>query len=290
MQPPTRPRRPSRQRSPSGRWLVRHLLPAAAALAFALPVLLLLLGSLRPLGAPPPTGVEVVPPGASLQAFALLDDLLPVRTFARNSALVAVVAVPLTVAVAALAGFGIRLLTARLRRVVVLLSVLVLLIPASALWTTRFQVYAALGLTGSVLPLIAPALLGTTPFFVLVYAWAFHGIADSQLEAARLAGESWPRVLRHVALPQVRPATVAVAVLAFTFHWGNVVDALLYLRDIDDFTLARGLETLTLLQPTEFPLLLAGAVVFTLPSVVVFLLAHRLFDHDPLASLRSGTS
>jgi multiple sugar transport system permease protein len=42
------------------------------------------------------------------------------------------------------------------------------------------------------------------------------------------------------------------------------------------------------LNPTDFPLLMAGAVIATLPPVLVFLLAQRIFLDDPLRSLRQG--
>lgn len=274
--------------TPARSLLARHLLPAMLAGLFVLPLLAMVAGSLRAGDAPPPTGLELIPSGAGTAAFRRLTELMPIDVYLRNSVVVTTLAVPLTVLVAALAGFGIRLLDRRAKVAVVLGSLLVLLVPASALWATRFQVYAGLGLIGSVLPLVAPALLGTSPFLVLVYAWAFHGISDSQLAAARLEGASTWTTWRHVALPQVRPATLAVAVLAFTAHWGNFVDALLYLRGQEDYTLALGLDTLKLLRPTEFPLLMAGALVFTLPSVAVFLLANRLFDDDPAAALRGG--
>ena len=278
------------RRTGPGAFALRHLLPGLLAGLFVVPLIAMVMGSLRPLGAPPPGGVEFVPPGATLRAYGLLTDLLPVTTYLRNSVVVALVAVPLSVLVASWAGFGIRLLHDRAKRLAVLASLLVMLVPASALWATRFRVYAWFELIGSILPLIAPALLGTSPFLVLIYAWAFHGISDSQLHAARLEGASTWTVWRRIAMPQVRTATLAVAILAFTFHWGNFVDALLYLRGQENYTLPLGLDTLKLLRPTEFPLLMAGAVVFSLPSVAVFLLAHRLFDDNPLDTLRKGTS
>lgn len=266
----------------------RHLLPAVLAVVFLLPLVAMVVGSLRPPGGPPPEGLELLPRDATVEAWRQLGRLMPLGTYLRNSALVVALAVPATVVVAATAGFGIRLLPPRPKRLVVVGSVVLLVVPASAVWATRFEVYAALGLIGSVLPLVAPALLGTTPLLILVYAWAFHGVADSQLHAARLEGASTWTLLRRVALPQVRPATAAVAVLAFTFHWGNFIDALLYLRGQQNFTVPLGLSTLRLLRPTEFPLLMAGAALFAIPSLVVFLLAFRLFDDDPLASLRAG--
>jgi multiple sugar transport system permease protein len=274
--------------TPARSLLARHLLPALLAGLFLLPLLAMAVGSLRAGGAPPPTGIELIPSGASLESYRRLGAQLPVLVYLRNSVVVTTLAVPLSVLVASFAGFGIRLLDRRAKAAVVLLSLLVMLVPASALWATRFRVYADLGLIGSVLPLVAPALLGTSPFLVLVYAWAFHGVGDSQIAAARLEGAGTWRIWRHIAMPQVRAATLAVAVLAFTAHWGNFIDALLYLRGQENFTLPLGLSTLKLLRPTEFPLLMAGAVVFTVPSIAVFLLATRLFDDDPAAAIRGG--
>ncbi|MGI9016540.1 MAG: carbohydrate ABC transporter permease [Euzebya sp.] len=266
--------------------LGRHLLPAVLAVMFVLPLIAMVIGSLRPVGAAPPTGIELLPSGITSESFRRLSTLLPIGIYLRNSVVVTVLAVPLTVLVTSLAGFGIRLLDGKAKRAVILGSILIMLVPTSALWITRFRVYAGLGLIGSVLPLVAPALLGTTPLLVLIYAWSFHGISDSQLAAARLEGATPATVWWRIAVPQVRSATLAVSVLAFTFHWGNFIDALLYLRGQRNFTLPLGLDTLKLLRPTEFPLLMAGAVVFTLPSIGVFLLANRLFTDDPAAALR----
>lgn len=268
------------------RLLTRHLLPASAAALFLLPLWFMLAGSLRPTGLPPPTGVELVPPEPTLDAYRSLPRLLPVGDYLRNSALVVAVAVPLTVLVASWAGYGIRLLPPRGRRVAVVVSLVVMAIPPTALWATRFEVYRATGLLGTLGALMAPALLATTPFYALIYAWSFAGVPDGQLQAARLEGASEWRIWRALAMPQAGPATLAVAVLAFTFHWGNFMDALLYLRGQESFTLPLGLQTLQLLNPTDFPLLMAGALVYTLPSVAVFLLAQRLFLDDPLRAVR----
>ena len=270
----------------TGRATARGVAVALTVAVFALPLGLLLAGSLRPLDAPPPRGLELVPADPTLESFRRLWELLPVGTYLLNSLLVVAAAVPLTLLVASLAGFGIALLPRRDRRAVVAACVALLTVPAAALWTSRFEVYQALGITDSLLPLVAPALLGTSPLLVLLYAWAFSRIPRSQVDAARTEGAGVVRTWWAVALPQVRPVTLAVAVLAFTAHWGNVVDALLYLRRQELFTLPAGLRTLQLLGPTDFPLLLAGAVVASVPAVLAVLLGQRLFRDDALTGGR----
>ena len=270
----------------SGRSAARHAASLAVAAVFVVPLLLLLIGALRPSGGPPPRGLGLVPADPTLGAFGELAALLPVGTYLLNSTVVVAVAVPLSVLVASLAGYGGALLGRGGRRAVVAGCVGLLTVPAAALWTSRFEVYAALGLTDSLLPLMAPALLATSPFFVLLYLWAFARLPRTQLDAARLEGASVLRTWRAVAMPQVRPVTLAVAVLAFTAHWGNLVDALLYLRRQELFTLPAGLRTLQLLGPTDFPVLLAGAAVATLPAVLVVVAGQRLFLDDALTGGR----
>ena len=270
--------------------LLRHVPAVAAAAFFLLPLWFMVSGSLRPVGQAPPTGVELLPGAATLDSYARLPSLVPVVLYLRNSLIVVALAVPLTVLTASLAGFGIRLLSPRLRRVAVVGSLVVLMIPVTAVWATRFEVFRLAGVIDTHIPLIAPAVAATTPFFVLIYAWSFGGIPESQLEAARLEGVRAWRIWRSIALPQAKPATLAVAVLAFAAHWGNFIDALLYLQSQQLFTVPLGMRFLQLLNPTDWPLLMAGCVLMTVPAVVVFLFAQRLFLDDPLRGLRGGGS
>ncbi len=249
----------------------------ALAAAWALPLAFIVLGSLRGRGVPPPVGLEVLPAEPSLASWRAVFDLLPIGLYARNSALVALVAVPLTVAVASLAGFGIRLLRPRLRRAAVLGVIGVLLVPSSAVWATRLEVYRFLGIADTLAALVAPALLATTPFFVLFYVWAFVQLDDEVLDAGVLDGAGPLRLWWSVGLPNAHAATAAVATLAFAFHWGNFLDPLLYVPDPGLTTLPLGLSLLQQLNPTDFPLLLAGAAIVAIPPVVVLLLGQRHF-------------
>jgi multiple sugar transport system permease protein len=271
------------------RALARHLVPGALALLFLAPVLLMVSGSLRPAGQPPAVGVELWPAEPTLEAYRRLPGLLPVWTYLASSSVVVALAVPLTVLVASWAGFGMQLLSSRLRRWAIGASLVVMMVPVTAVWATRFEVFRLLGLVDTYVPLVAPALMGTTPFYALVYAWSFSGIPASQWQAATLEGAGLLRTWRRIAMPQARPATLAVAVLAFGFHWSNLIDPLLYLQSADRYTLPLGLQFLRLLNPTDWPLLMAACVLVTAPSVAVFLLAQRvLLADDPLRAVRGG--
>jgi multiple sugar transport system permease protein len=114
---------------------------------------------------------------------------------------------------------------------------------------------------------------------VLIYYRAFRRIPSELFDAARVEGARPLRTWWAVAMPLVRGATVAVAVLAFAVSWGNLLDPLVYLYDERMFTLPIGLKSLALLDPHNYPIMLAGAVAAALPVVVLFVAAQRyLFE------------
>lgn len=255
---------------------------------FAAPALLMLLGSLRGRGQPPPRGIEIIPSQPGLGAYRAVLELLPWSTYLTNSLIVVAVAVPLTVLVASMAGFGIRMLSDRRSRWVIIVTIVAMLVPVTAVWATRFELFRLLGIVDTPLPLIGLSLIATNPFYVLVYAWAFHKLDDEQFEAARLDGASTLRMWRSIGMPQVRTITLAVVVLSFTFHWADFIDALLYLNTASRFTAPLGLRLLQQLNPTDWPLLTAGSVLLSLPVIITFLVSQRWFLHDPLRQLDSS--
>ena len=81
-------------------------------------------------------------------------------------------------------------------------------------------------------------------------------------------------------LPLIRPALVAVAIFEFNAKWNDFMTPLIYLNDPNGYTLALGLASLkTDLQElgTQWSLLLAASVIFTIPMVVMFFLFQRYF-------------
>ncbi|MGH2617914.1 MAG: ABC transporter permease subunit, partial [Thermomicrobiales bacterium] len=128
--------------------------------------------------------------------------------------------------------------------------------------------------------LAVPALMGTSPLYVLLFAWSFLRVPREVYEAARLDGASPYRVWAEIALPLARPATVAVAVLSFVHYWNSFVEPLLLIRTTDNMTASLGLRVLYSLDRTNWPLMMTGAVLVAAPVVVVFLLAQRAFQQD----------
>jgi multiple sugar transport system permease protein len=258
----------------------RQLAAVALSLLFVAPLVFMVSGSLRRPGLPPPREPELLPRDPSLESYRQAFELVDLARYTLNSLVVAALVVPLTVLFASWAGFAMTRIPARHARALVAASFIALMVPLTALLVPRFTIFRELNLIDSYWPLVAPALIGLSPFYVLLFYWSFRRLPSELIEAARLEGLSPLRTWRRIALPLVRPTTTAVALLAFVFSWGNFLDPLIYLFDERLFTLPLGLKSLAQLDRQNFPMLLAGAVVATVPVVAAFVYVQRFFLAD----------
>ena len=249
----------------------------AVAVVFLLPLYFLVVGSLREAGVPPPRTPELLPRALHPENYERASELGSLGRAAANSLLVAALAVPLSIVVASWAGFALAQLRGRATSLVVGASLVALMIPSTALLVPRFALYRELGLIDTYVPLVAPALLGMSPFAVLIFWWSFNRLPRGLFDAARIEGITPFGAWWRIGMPLVRPATGALATLAFISTWGNVLDPLVYLFDPDLYTLPLRLRALAQLDAADAPVYLAGAVAATIPVLLVFLVAQRFF-------------
>jgi multiple sugar transport system permease protein len=270
---------------------VRHGTAGIISLLLLLPLLWMLLGSLAESGVPVRSLGEMLA-SLSLRAagenYARIFTIVPMGRYFVNSLIVTGIAVPLTLLTASWAGFAMAQFPRRSRRALLGLSIFLLMMPVTALWLTRFLLFAWLGVSNSYLPLIAPALMGSSPLFILLFYWGFRRIPMEMYEAARLEGAQPLAVWCYVALPQARAAILSVALLSFLFYWNDFINPLIYLRSQRLYTLALGLQQITAMDKTNYPLMLAAAVLMTLPALLVFLLIQRSLLGEGLNAPRSS--
>ena len=247
----------------------------AVTALFALPMLMLVVGPLRAPGLPPPPYLQLWPDNPSLQSFRDAFTLVPLGRALWNSLVVCLVAVPLTLLTASWAALALTLLRGRVQWLLAGVLLVLAMVPVTAVWIPRFVLFNAIGLVGNSLPLMAPALMGGSPLFVLLYWVAMRRIPVEMLEAARLEGCGLLAIWWRVVMPLVKPTTTAIGLLTVVLFWGNFIDPLLYLRTEKQLTAPPMLHALHLLGPTSWSVFLAGALVVSLPVVLAFLLAQR---------------
>ncbi len=255
----------------------RSLLRLLFALLFLLPLLWMVAASLYPQGEPLPASLRLLPARPTLANYGRVLALLPIGRYTLNSLLVVCLALPVTLVVSSWAGLGMARLPRASQRRWVVISLAVLMVPAIALWSTRFMLYRQLGWYDSIWALVAPAWMGTSPFFVLMFYRAFRRIPAAVYDAARLDGAGVLLTWWAVALPMARTTALAVALLTFVFYWGDFISPLLYLRSGRLTTLPVALQSLQQLSRSDWSLMLAGAVWTMLIPILLFIILQPIF-------------
>lgn len=257
-----------------------HLVALLVALFFVLPLFWAFVASLRPAGFAPAQSVQWWPDVAHWDNYLEVFSQVPFARYLRNSLFVTAVAVPITMLTASLGALGLTQVGDGARRWLLRISIGLLIVPATAVWVFRFRILGALGLVDTPWALIVPSSGASSPLFVLLYYWAFTHIPQELFDAARLDGASLWALWRRVAMPLVTPTTAAVALLAFVFYWNDFVSPLLYVFKPQYYTAPIGLQVLKQIDPTNYPIWIAGAVLMTLPVILIFLFLQRYFLSD----------
>lgn len=257
-----------------------QLVAGGLALLFVLPLYWLFTSALRPAGSPPPRTVEWFPYPATLTNFQRIFELAPMGQYFLNSLIVASLAVPLTLLTASLAGFAMCRAAVPIQRSLLLFSIVLLLIPTAALWLPRYILFARLGLLDTWLPLLAPTLMGSNALYVLLFYWSFRRISPELFDAARLEGSSTLNLWWHIGMPLVRPTSLVVLILSFLSYWNDFLMPFLYLKSESRYLLPVGISLLQQMDTTQFPLLLAGAVIMTVPALVLFWAVQHAFWYE----------
>lgn len=151
-----------------------------------------------------------------------------------------------------------------------------MLLPWQVTMVPRFLIVRELGLYDSLWALIMPKFFAEA-FYVFLLRQFFLTVPQEMVDAARVDGCSEVGVLWRVMLPLARPALATVALLEFVATWNDYGGPLLYLNDPERFPLAYGLEQFVSAHSSQMHLLLAAAVMFTLPVVLLFFFAQRAF-------------
>lgn len=174
------------------------------------------------------------------------------------------------------------------RDLVFVLVVTTMLLPFHVTMLPRFELFAALGMYNTYWPLVLPSWLAAEGFYVFLLRQFFLTVPEELSEAARLDGASEWTIFTRIIVPLSRPVLMTVALFQFLNTWNAFSAALLYLNDPRKFPLAYGLQDYVSAYRTQFGPLMAAAVLFTLPALVLFFLAQRQFVQGIATTGRKG--
>ena len=150
-----------------------------------------------------------------------------------------------------------------------------LVIPAQVAMVPLFLLLKQLGLVNTYGGVIVPALASIFGIFV-VRQYALT-VPDDLLEAARIDGASELRIFHSIIVPVLQPIVVTLAVFTSLGTWNDFMWPLIVLNDSELYTLPVALASLSREHVQDSELMMAGAVLTTLPVLLVFLVLQRYY-------------
>ncbi|MBB6351064.1 carbohydrate ABC transporter permease [Nonomuraea muscovyensis] len=210
-------------------------------------------------------------------------------TFMRNSLVVAVASVAVTLLISIPGAYAVARLRFFGRRQVHFLFLAVYLFPAIVLAIPLFVLFTMLGLRGSLVGLILVYIAQTVPVTVYMLRNYFETVPQSVEEAAAIDGCTRLSTIWRVVLPLSKPALMATGLYAFMIAWNEFLFALLFLVERrESWTVSLGLSQLAGSIEIPTTVLMAGSVVLTLPIVIIFFAGERLLTEGLTAGAEKG--
>jgi cellobiose transport system permease protein len=193
-----------------------------------------------------------------------------------NTAIVAISTTALVLFFDSLAAFTFAKFRFPGRRVLFVLLLATMLLPAQLAAVPQFQTMALLGWVGSLKALIIPGAANAFGIFWMRQYFQ-NSIHDELVEAATLDGCGFLGTYRHVALPSARPALAFLGIFTFVASWNDYMWPLIVLTNPDHLTLQVALSTLNRAHGVDYSMVMTGALMAMVPLVIVFAIFARQF-------------
>jgi len=270
---------PRPRRIPTLQQILVMALLIVFAVIFTYPMLWLLSASLKP--ATQVFSASLIPDPIMWSNYPdLLAQARNFPTWFTNSIIVSGLAGITVTLSSAFVAFGFAYFRFPYRNAIFGIVLATMMLPGAVTMIPAFLIWQELGFYNTLTPLWAGNLFASA-FYIFMLRQFFLGLPRELFEAARVDGAGYIRMWRSVALPLTIPALVVVFVFELKASWTDLVKPLIFLRDVDLFTLPRGLLSIVasaaITGEGHFELLMAAAVITTLPMVILFFLAQRYF-------------
>lgn len=203
-------------------------------------------------------------------------DYIPFFRYMGNTTYIAVLDVLGTVIACPMVAYGLSRLKWKGRDALFFITIAVMMIPQEVTMVPTFILFNKLGLVGTYIPLYIQSLFGR-PFMIFLLRQFFMNLPRDLEDAARVDGASELRIYSRIVLPLVVPGILTVALFRFMNSWNDFLGPLLYLSDETRYTLSIGMQMFTTQYKTEWSLLMATALMITLPVMLVYFIVQKRF-------------
>lgn len=272
--PRTRPSR--RRRSPrrtAGR-VVLYVVLALVTLLIVLPLVWIVLTSFKTDSDAIRNPFSAFPAPWSMDAYiTLASGQQPIFRWFLNSLLAATLQTAIILVTASAAAYALARLEFWGKKIVFGAIIATLLVPPVIFLIPNYLIVQNLGWLDTIWAISIPG--AASAFGVFFLRQFFIGLPVEIEEAARIDGAGDIRIFLQIVIPLARPALATLAVLSFLANWNDFLWPVYVLLSPENLTLQPGLAQLQGAYSTHFAIVMAGAVIASIPVLILFSIAQR---------------
>ena len=258
------------------RMIVVYAVLILMTLMFVMPLLWMLSTSLKTQQAATASSIALVPPEPTTEAYSTITQPgteTPVLRWFVNSMLAASAHAVLVVAVAAPAAYALARMDFKGKRFLFGLIVSTLFVPPIIFLMPNFVMVNSFGWLDTIMAVIVPGAAGA--FGVFFLRQFFIGLPVELEEAAKVDGAKPWQTFFRIVLPLSKPALSTLLLLSFLTNWNDFLWPLYVLFSPERLTLPPGLSILQGAYTINYPVIMAGGVLASVPVLILFVIAQR---------------
>lgn len=202
---------------------------------------------------------------------------IPYFSYLKNTVFVSLVSVFGVLLASTMVAFGFAKLRAPGKNLLFIVLLSSMMLPGQVTMIPVFVLFRKLGWYNSLKALTVPAFLGGGAFNIFLLRQFFMGIPNEIMESARIDGCSYFALYWRIIVPLGKPAITTVALFTFLGTWNDFMSPLIYLQDQSKYTIALGMQFFQSLHSTEYAMLMAAALLTSLPILLLFFFGQEHF-------------
>lgn len=257
---------------------VLYVVLSIGLIGFAGPFVWMLLSSFKPESELRRVPATWLPETVTLDNFRTIFTGLDFPTYFANSLIVATAVTVGNLALCSMLGYVLAKIDFPGRRVLFLLVIGTLMIPAMVTFVPQFVLVSKFGLVNTYPGLALPLLALAGPLGVFLMRQYIGELPDELIDSARIDGAGELQIFLRIIIPLSKPALATLTIVTFLGAWNNFLIPLVMAQTEDMYTMPVALALYSVGQnSTHFGLLMAGAVVVVLPVLLIFVALQRYF-------------
>jgi len=220
----------------------------------------------------PPT---FLPQTLNVQNFQDLFSRCPYFRSYLNSIIVSVLRVSFIVFTASICGYIFAKFKFPAKNALFILTLSTLMVPIQMEIIPLYLIIERLGWVNTYQGIIAPSVVYA--FGIFLVRQYMQGLPSDYIDAARIDGLSEFGIYLKIAIPLMKPALSILIIITFLGAWGDLLWPLIVINSTEMRTIPLVLSALSAAGRTNYGLLLSGAALATIPTLVVFFLFQTQF-------------